>query len=350
VLTLVIGVMVIKPLTTLVAMLKEIAEKEGDLTLRLATTDGKDEISEVSRWFNRFVENIQGIMVNVSVTTAQVATASTQLHATAEQIATAAEEVACQTTTAATASEEMSATSNDISLNCSLAADVASQASQMANDGSAIVQQTLQGMEQIANRVRDTAKTVESLGGRSHQIGAIVSTIEDIADQTNLLALNAAIEAARAGDMGRGFAVVADEVRALAERTARATSEIAEMIKGIQTDTAGAVASMDSGVKVVELGMESSRRSGEALEQILQAITEVTMQVHQIATAAEEQTSTTTQISANINEMTVVVQQTANGAHETATAASSLSNSAHELEMLVGKFRISRSEDSFAAA
>jgi len=202
------------------------------------------------------------------------------------------------------------------------------------------VQETLVGMQNIAERVQESARTVESLGARSDQIGAIVGTIEDIADQTNLLALNAAIEAARAGEQGRGFAVVADEVRALAERTTRATKEIGTMIKGIQSETAGAVSSMEHGVREVEKGMDSSRKSGEALSQIVDAISEVSMQVHQIATAAEEQTAVTGEISSNIHQITDVVSDTARGAHETATAASQLSSLAGELQRIVGRFKL----------
>ena len=327
------------PLQSLVLMLKDIAEGEGDLTKRLPE-GSKDETGEVAYWFNRFINNIHSLISQASTTTVQVATASNQLHSTAEQIATAAEEVACQSATVATASEEMSATSNDISRNCTLASDVANRASEMAHGGATVVQETISGMQNIAEKVRESAHTVESLGARSDQIGAIVGTIEDIADQTNLLALNAAIEAARAGEMGRGFAVVADEVRALAERTTRATREIGEMIKAIQQETGGAVASMEQGVKEVEKGMDSSRRSGEALQQILEGINEVTMQVHQIATAAEEQTATTGEISSNIHQITDVVQQTANGAHQTAGAASELSGLAQNLEKLVGRFKL----------
>ena len=339
VLTIVIIGSITGPLKQLVEMLKDIAQGEGDLTRRL-DTDRKDEFGEVSQWFNRFVDNIHSIITRASSTTVQVATASNQLQGTAVQIATAAEEVASQSATVATASEEMSATSNDISRNCSMASDVANQASQNAHNGAAVVQETIVGMQMIADKVRESAHTVEALGARSNQIGAIVGTIEDIADQTNLLALNAAIEAARAGEQGRGFAVVADEVRALAERTTRATREIGEMIKAIQSETSGAVLSMEQGVREVEKGMDSSRRSGDALEQILEGINEVTMQVHQIATAAEEQTAVTGEISVNIHQITDVVHQTANGAHETADAAAALAQLAKDLEVLVGRFKL----------
>jgi methyl-accepting chemotaxis protein len=195
-------------------------------------------------------------------------------------------------------------------------------------------------MERISSRVKDAAKTVEDLGSRSDQIGAIIGTIEDIADQTNLLALNAAIEAARAGEQGRGFAVVADEVRALAERTTRATREISEMIKAIQKETKGAVAAMEEGVTEVVKGTEHSVKSGQALEQILERVNDVTMQINQIAIAAEQQTTTTGEITSNIQKITNVVQQTARGITETVSAAATLSLQAEELQRLVRQFKL----------
>jgi methyl-accepting chemotaxis protein len=195
-------------------------------------------------------------------------------------------------------------------------------------------------MNSIAERVRSTAKAVESLGSRSDQIGAIVGTIEDIADQTNLLALNAAIEAARAGEQGRGFAVVADEVRALAERTTRATREIGEMIKAIQLETKSAVIAMEEGVSEVAKGSEKAADSGRALEQILQQINDVNAQIHQVATAAEEQTATTSEISNNMQQITEVVAQTSRGAHESASSANRLSALADDLRRIVGQFKV----------
>lgn len=158
--------------------------------------------------------------------------------------------------------------------------------------GSEVVSNTVKVMGNIAQRVHETARTVESLGARSDQIGGIINTIQDIADQTNLLALNAAIEAARAGEQGRGFAVVADEVRALAERTTKATKEIGDMIKAIQGETKKAVSAMEAGVNEVELGTTEAAKSGESLQKIVEQINAVSMQVNQVATAAEEQTAT----------------------------------------------------------
>jgi methyl-accepting chemotaxis protein len=327
------------PIIQMREMIQDIAQGEGDLTKRLDAS-AKDELGEVSRWFNTFIDKLHGIISQISSTSSQVASASNQLNSTAEQIATGAEEVAAQSGAVATAGEEMSATSSDIARNCQLAADGAERASQAAKNGAAVVDNTVVVMSQINARVQESALTVESLGQRSDQIGAIIGTIEDIADQTNLLALNAAIEAARAGEQGRGFAVVADEVRALAERTTRATKEIGEMIKAIQKETKGAVTAMEQGVREVEAGTKEAARSGEALRDILVQVNDVTMQVNQIATAAEEQTATTSEISSNMQQITDVVRQTSQGASESATAAAQLNGNADELQRLVRQFKL----------
>ena len=326
-----------KPLKDVVNISGKIAH--GDLTVSV-TAGSKDETGQVLESMRIMVENLRSLIGQVSSTSTQVASAANELQSTAERIATGAEQVAAQTSTVATAGEEMSATSGDIAQNCQMAAEGAQLASQSAQHGATVVEKTVTVMGQIADKVHESAKTVESLGARSDQIGAIIGTIEDIADQTNLLALNAAIEAARAGEQGRGFAVVADEVRALAERTTRATREIGEMIKAIQGETKGAVAAMEQGVHQVESGTMEAAKSGVALRDILEQINAVAMQVNQIATAAEEQTATTGEISSNMQQITEVVQQTSLGAHESATAAAQLSGNAEELQRLVRQFKL----------
>jgi methyl-accepting chemotaxis protein len=320
---------------------KEIASTvaNGDLSVSVSV-DPRDTGSIL--WaMKTMVESLRNLVnETVSISTG-IASASTQLQATSDQIATGAEEVASQTSTVATASEEMAATSADIASNCTRAAETSRHTSSSASAGAAVVHETIIGMGKIAERVKQTAATIDALGTRSEQIGEIIGTIEDIADQTNLLALNAAIEAARAGEQGRGFAVVADEVRALAERTTKATKEIGGMIKAIQSETKEAVRSMEEGVQEVEKGAVSSQKSGESLNEILDQINEVTMQINQIATAAEEQTATTSEITMNIQQVTEVVHQSARGAQETSAAAAQLAEQSNQLHVLVGKFRVS---------
>jgi methyl-accepting chemotaxis protein len=311
----------------------------GNLALHIDTI-GKREDSLMSA-MKTMVGNLRDLVSQAVDISSGIASASNQLHSTAEQIATGAEEMSAQTASVATASEQMSATSTDIAHNCSVAAEASKHTADSANDGCAVVSETINGMNTIAERVRQTATTVAALGTRSEQIGDIVGTIEDIADQTNLLALNAAIEAARAGDQGRGFAVVADEVRALAERTTKATREISEMIKSIQKETKEAVYAMEEGVHEVEKGAITSHKSGQALEDILSRINDVTTQINQIATAAEEQTATTSEVTSNIQQVTEIVHQSSRGAEETASAASQLAVQAQQLQNLVGKFRVS---------
>ena len=319
---------------------KEIARTvaNGDLSVSV-TVDPRDTGSIL--WAMRtMVESLRNLVNETVTISTGIASASAQLQATSEQIATGAEEVASQTSTVATASEEMASTSSEIAANCTNAAESSRRTSESANTGVTVVQDTIVGMGKIAERVKQTAATIDALGTRSEQIGEIIGTIEDIADQTNLLALNAAIEAARAGEQGRGFAVVADEVRALAERTTKATKEIGGMIKAIQSETREAVRSMEEGVREVEKGAISSEKSGESLQEILDQINEVTMQINQIATAAEQQTATTSEITTNIHQVTEVVQQSARGAEETSLAAAQLAEQSHQLQDLVGRFRV----------
>jgi methyl-accepting chemotaxis protein len=310
----------------------------GDLTMDVTVKD--TDTDSILYSMKTMVTNLRELVTKTVNVSSMITSSSQELLTTSEQMATGAEEVAAQANTVATAGEEMSATSNDIARNCQMAAQGGDQANQAAQSGAEVVNETVLIMGRIASRVSATAQTVRHLGERSDQIGAIIGTIEDIADQTNLLALNAAIEAARAGDQGRGFAVVADEVRALAERTTRATKEIGGMIQAIQAETQEVVEAMEEGVCEVEIGTGEAARSGQALQQILDQISDVTMQVNQIATAAEEQTAVTGEISSNIHQITEVVQATAKGAVVSAGAAGQLANQAHELITLVGKFRL----------
>ncbi len=319
--------------------LDEMASGGGDLTRRL-TVDRNDETGSLATSFNRFLDNLKAIVVRINQNAVEVASSADQLNSTSADIATGTEKAATQSTSVAIACEEMAATSAEIANNCIRTVEISNRATLTAKNGSEVVSHAVHSIQRIADKVQESARTVESLGARSEQIGNIVGTIEDIADQTNLLALNAAIEAARAGEQGRGFAVVADEVRALAERTTRATREIGEMIKTIQKETKSAVAAMEEGVKEVERGTEDASRSGRALEEILEQVGDVTSQINQIATAAEQQTATTNEISKSMHEITGVVSDASHSSQQTAASANQLAAMADELKKIVAQFRM----------
>ncbi|MHC1698932.1 MAG: methyl-accepting chemotaxis protein [Geobacteraceae bacterium] len=342
-----LGILIARRLTRRLSLLSTAMSRvaEKNLTSRV-TVQGNDELGDMGKTFNDMMSGMEDMVKTIQLAVLSLTDKSKELLFGAEIMTKDADEVAGQAGTVATAGEEMAATSTEIANNCIMAAESSQIANQTALNGAEVIERTVQVMRRIADKVKESSLTVEGLGSRSDQIGAIVGTIEDIADQTNLLALNAAIEAARAGEHGRGFAVVADEVRALAERTTRATKEIGEMIKSIQQETRGAVTTMEDGVREVETGTSEAGKSGEALAEILQQINTVSLQVSQIATAAEQQTATTSEISSNILQITTVTQETAELAKTSTQAAGDLVQLAETLQADCRKF-ITEGSDLF---
>jgi len=333
---------VIKPVQEAAGVLAELAK--GDLTVRVKGEYEGDH-AMIKDSINQMAESLDHALREVGEAVSATASASSQISSSTEEMAAGAQEQTSQAAEVASAVEEMTKTIVENSKNASDTAGTAKEAKGAAEQGGKVVEETVAGMKQIADVVKKSAGTVQELGKSSDQIGEIIGVIDDIADQTNLLALNAAIEAARAGEQGRGFAVVADEVRKLAERTTKATKEIAGMIKKIQVDTKGAVDSMDEGTKKVDAGIVLADKAGASLREIVGISQRVTDMVNQIAAASEEQSSASEQISKNVEGISSVTNESATGVQQIARAAEDLNRLTENLQTLVNKFKLTGTAD-----
>ncbi len=333
------------PINEAVLALEQVAE--GNLTTKIET-EYKGDHEKIKKSINFATASLRKTITEVSHAVTSAANSANQISSNSEKMALGAQHQTSEAVKVVHAVEEMTKSIFTSSQNTSSAAEASKHAGKIAKDGGKVVEETIHGMINIADIVKSSADTVKALGKNSEQIGEIIQVINDIADQTNLLALNAAIEAARAGEQGRGFAVVADEVRKLAERTTKATKEIAVMIKQIQKDTSKAVDSMQKGTTEVERGKISAQNARESLKEIISGADKVVDIVSQVAAASEEQSATSEQISKNIESIGNVTQESASGIQQIAHAAEDLNKLTNDLQELVSQFKVNESQGRFS--
>ncbi len=313
---------------------------EGDLTARMEG-EYRGNYKNLQDHTRLLGESLEKVISEVRESVEVTASSSTEISASIEQMAAGAQEQSAQAIEVAGAVEEMAKTIMETTKNTGALADAAKESRRIAGEGGDVIGQTIEGMDRIAQVVKMSSEKIQRLGKSSSEIGEIIQVIDDIADQTNLLVLNAAIEAARAGEQGRGFAVVADEVRRLAERTTKATKEIAEMIQRIQAETGEAVGAIDAGNAEVERGKKLADKAGEALREIVQGSDKVADLVSQVAAASEQQSTAAEQISRNIEGISSVSSESASGTQQIANAANDLNRLTENLRILISRFKVS---------
>lgn len=358
--SLVVKSTVIKPLLTMVKISDQIAQ--GDLTQTI-NVKPKGDVGKLVETFNNMGGNLRNIIAHLAdsannvTSTSQKLTQTTdytvrvveqvstaiqevakgaseqtayvtstmetvgQVNTAIQQVATGAKEQANDTTMASDMVNQMATTIQEVTTSAQNVAESAAKTTAAANKGEQAVELTIKGMGSIKNKVFETASKITELGNHSQHIGEIIQVIDDIAEQTNLLALNAAIEAARAGEHGKGFAVVADEVRKLAERSSKATKEIAVLITSIQNLTTSAVSAMEEGTSQVEEGAKLAFDAGQALKDIMQTVHDTYHQVQNISAAAEQMSASSQEVVRAVENVSAITEENTAATEEVTTAS-----------------------------
>jgi methyl-accepting chemotaxis protein len=346
-----LGVIVAKsissPLTQMAATSEMISR--GKLSTGVQVVNTQDEVGSLSQSFNLMVDNLSQVLREIANSSKQITGSTRQLNLgmsqitkSAEQIAETAQNVAIGSEGQVKSVEQVTAAISQMSFGVKQIAENAQSVSASSNNaykhaefGRETIDKAIRQMESIRQTVDKSAGVIKELGDKSKTIGNIIDLIRNIADQTNLLALNAAIEAARAGEQGRGFAVVAEEVRKLAEQSASATKEIANLITSVKDETERAVKAMDLGTKEAAQGTIVVSDAGNAFTDILSAVDGVSQQIHQVSMAAQELASGSGQVVNAVETIAYIAQETSGQTQNVAAAAQEQTASMEEIKFSV---------------
>ena len=315
------------------------AAQDNDFTARIGIARN-DEIGQTASAFNALLGTLQQSLGEIRQGAIRIDDATRTLASASEQASCASVASSESASSMAASVEEMSVSINSVSEHTHEALNIANAAGEHSETGGAVIGDAMAAMAEIVVQVREVGHTITELGQHSDQISTVVQVIKDVADQTNLLALNAAIEAARAGEQGRGFAVVADEVRKLAERTSKATGEIAAMVNGIQVRSRSAVDTMEQTIGSLEKGSELAGRAGEAITAIRNANSEVLRVFGGINEAMREQGAASYDIAQKVERVAQSSEESSNSVNVSADEALKIRDLANAMRGNVERFKV----------
>jgi len=343
---------IIRPINRAVASLKDIAQGEGDLTMRLAVTS-KDEVGDLAQWFNVFIEKLQKIVIQISDNTNLVHKSVDELSGIAADLTNNAEETSGRADNVATAAEEMSVNLNSVAaameqstINTTMVASAAEEMTATINQIAHSAEQAHAISLQAVNQASSTSNKMAELGDAAQAINKVTEAITEISEQTNLLALNATIEAARAGEAGKGFAVVANEIKELAKQTAAATMDIKNQIDGVQETTRATVEEIDQISKIIHeinniiatMSMSVGEQS-KATEEIAANIAQASIGLGEVNENVSQSSVVAKTITQDISGVNTAANDISNSSQQVKTSSEQLQGLANELQGVVNIFK-----------
>ncbi|AEF54614.1 methyl-accepting chemotaxis protein [Marinomonas posidonica] len=312
----------------------------GDLSQEPVNSKRKDEIGMLEGAMDKLVVQLSSILHDVAHSSDMLTNAANDLNRITDESSTMVDRQQEETHLISQAVQEIQATAVHVSESTTDASNAAHTAETAANEGADIVTKTIHSIQELAEEIADSSKTINELQVNTNEISNILNVILGIAEQTNLLALNAAIEAARAGEQGRGFAVVADEVRHLAQNTQDATQQIEKMITLLQSGTSSAVAAMTSSHQRSTDAVEQVKHEEESLLNINQSVSKIREMNDRISATAEEQASVTAEVNRNVSNITSITEKTTNSIHAISQSAGQLADLAKQLSNKISYFNV----------
>lgn len=312
---------------------------DGDLTVRAQLTEG--DVGIIADLFNAIIENLKDIAIQVKVSAGQVSSSLTQNEGSVREIADKAIAEAEQIQAALSSVEQMSSSIQEVAENAEKTAVISNDAFVSAREGNTVMDRTVDSIQGLRTTIGDTSKKIKRLGESAQQISQVVALIDQIALKTNLLAINASVEAARAGELGQGFTAVAEQVGALAEQSANATKEIAQLITGIQQETQEVVAAMETGTSQVV----DSTRLVEATKVSLSTVLGKSQEIDRLMKSISAATISQAETSQAVTEIMILNSQTSQersqSSSKVAQAIQSTTEILGQLQNSVAQFKVS---------
>ncbi len=330
---------IIGKIESLLTVIRNIVDS-NDVSIR-SHIDGKDELSTLGQYFNRLLDQLEGLIAASQSKSQQLTQSTSNMHDELESVINQFEVQANHTSTMTTSVQEMVQTIGEISESTSVAAEGVYQAKANADKGREVVVDTIDNITRLSERLSSSQDSISSLNHHVDQIGDAVNIIQGIAEQTNLLALNAAIEAARAGEQGRGFAVVADEVRALASRTHQSTTEITSVVTAIQSQMNASMTEIGECNQQGQLTLKDSEELDASLQLILSDMESIQGNSERIASAIEEQGAVMAQVSDSITELNTISNDNNASAQHCLVEVDKVAEQANDMDKAVAQFKTS---------